>query len=188
MANDRLNFYYDPTRQGYDTTLLKTITGVPSVTGGAIRMTSAKFISYADIFKEDLTLNIKIPTAPTAGNSRSWGLEQINIGAKVIFNITGIVFSVKCIYNGVTTSIVIPWLAAWTNTAVNYTIKWNGFSADFLINGVRPGGATLLGNFTETFINNASVPKVPLSMMVDNATADNMDVFFMEDQNVQGYI
>lgn len=253
MANDRLNFYYDPIRQGYDSTLLKTITGTPTISGGAIRMNTAKFIGYADILKEDLTLNVKIPAAPTAADSRQWGLQQINIGAKAVFNITDTVFSCICVYNGVTTTIVVPWLAAWTNTAVSYTIKWNAFSADFLINGVRPAGAyrttsgnttanasttitgsgtsfltqikvgdlialssastvyatvtaiasntsltvaTALGDgtsqtigvFTETFINDISVPKVPLSMMVENANADNVDVFYMEDLSVQGYI
>jgi len=188
MLNNTLNFYYDPTRQGYDTTLLKTLGGTPSINGGALRMNHASFIAYADVFKEDLTLNIKIPAAPTAGDSRRWGNAQLNNGALTVFDITGTVFSCICSYQGVTKAIEIPWNPLWTATAVDYTIKWNGSSSDFLINGVRPNGAHIGAVLTETFINDDSVPKVAMSTYVNNVNSDNMEIFYMEDQNIQGYI
>lgn len=323
MANERLNFYYDPVRQGYDTTMLKTLSGTPSISGGAIRLNNAAFISYADIFKEDLTLRINIPTAPEASvtyntlaggsfvtgdiitdtntavvigtvisdngsvmildvaegtltpgdaidntasggsvtavivssvmDSRTWGLQQLAGGFYAVFNIHGSTFRCSCAYANTQTFVEIPWDPAWTGANVDWTIKWNGFSADFLVNGIRPDGAKrvidgttaasasttitgsssaflsqvkvgdliylssaptayatvtaitsdtsltvdgLLGNgsiqtmrvFSESFINDASVPKSPLSFFVANRVADNMDIFVMEDQNVQGYI
>ena len=188
MANQYLDFYYDCTRQGYDTTLLKTLGGTPTGTGGVITLNAASFIAYADVFKEDLTINLTIPTAPTARDDRKWGNAQLNNGAYAIFAIEGTVFKCLCEYQGVLTEIVIPWNAAWTNVPVDFTIKWNGSSADFLINGVRPNGANIGGVLTETFINDASVPKVAMSTYVDNANADNMLVHYMEDQHIQGYI
>lgn len=258
MANNRLNFYYDPTRQGYDATMLKTISGTPSISGGAIVLSAASFISYADIFKEDLTLNITIPSAPegsltyntlvggnfapgdiitdtntavvigtvisdngstmildtvrgtltvadainnsasggivtavyasSVSNNRTWGLTQPNKQDFVVFHIENNDFVCACMVNGNGTMINIPWNSAWTGVPVDWTIKWTGFSAEFLVNGVRPNGATLAGNYTETFINDESVPKTPLSFMVDNQNTDNLTVQYMEDQNVQGYI
>ena len=41
MANERINFYYDPKRQGYDTTLLKTLGGIPSSVGDVITLNKA---------------------------------------------------------------------------------------------------------------------------------------------------
>lgn len=226
--------------------------GDPSVSGGAIRINANTFIGNASIFKEDLTLNLTIPAAPTASDNRTWGLQQSVNGAKAVFNITDTIFSCKTTYLGVTTTINIPWLSSYTNTATNYTVKWNGFSADFLINGVRPEGANLvlsgtttvnasktitgsgttfkkyvrvgdkvsvssssttyatvlsvdsdtsitvdtaigdgtsqtLNILTETFVNDTSVPKVAMSTYINNTNADNVDLNYREDQNIQGY-
>lgn len=234
--NDRLSYYGDP-----------------AVSGGNIRINANTFIGSADNFKEDLTLNLTVPFLPTSGDVRTWGLQQIATSSKAIFNITDTTFSCKCVYKGVTTTINIPWQSAWTATAVDYTIKWNGFSADFLINGIRPKGALLqtsgtttvsasttitgsgtsfltqfhvgdvisvssasttyatvvsiasatsmvvdtaigdgtsqtIGILTETFINDATVPKVAMSTYINNGNSDNLDLNYREDQNVQGYL
>ena len=188
MSNDRINFYYDPTRQGYDTTLFKTLGGTPTGTGGVITVNDASFIGYADVFKEDLTINVTIPAVPTIGDDRKWGLAQLNEGSLAIFAIEGAVFKCLCSFQGNLTEIEIPWNSSWTAVPVDFTIKWNGFSADFLINGVRPDGANIGGTLTETFINDISVPKVPMSTYVNNANSDNMTIQYVEDQNVQDYI
>ena len=188
MANERINFYYDPKRQGYDTTLLKTLGGIPSSVGDVITLNKASFIAYADVFKEDLTLNVTIPAVPTAGDDRKWGLAQLNEGSLAIFAIEGAVFKCICSFKGVTTEIEIPWDPAWTATPVDFTIKWTGFSAEFLINGVQPDGANIGGTLTRTFINDVSVSKSAMSTYVDNENTDDMVISYMEDKNVQDYI
>jgi len=150
MLNSRLSFYYDPTRQGYDTTLLKTLSGTPTGTGGVITVNTASFIGYADIFKEDLTLNIVVPAVPTMGDMRIWGLEQLNNKMGAVFTIRDTIFSCICSFEGVTTQITIPWDPSWTANGMDYTIKWTGFSADFFINGVRPSGAQRITDGTTT--------------------------------------
>lgn len=126
-------------------------------------------------------------TAITLNSNSRWGLEQTNLGAKAIFDITNDVFSVITSYKGSTTTIVVPWLDEWTDTPTDFTIKWTGFSVEFLVNGIQPVGATLLGADTRTFINDASVPKVAMSAMVENLNLDNLDVLYIENKNIQGF-
>lgn len=180
MANDRISFNYDPSRQGYDTTLFKTVSGSPTATGSAIRLNAAEIIGYGDIYKSDVTFTLNIPAVPTAGDDRVFGLKQINNGSSALFVIADDVFSCTCIDtsgSGSTTSTVVPWVSGWEATNTEYQIKWTGFSCQFLVNGLQVA-----------FINDTSIPKVSLSMSVENGNADNMDITSIQVQNTQGYI
>lgn len=192
MANDRMNFYYDPARQGYDTTLLKTIEGTPEINGGNIELNEAKFIGYADIFKGELHFDIVVPTVPTTGDYRQFGFEQLNEGASAVFVFDGEDFYVATSFQGEVTMIPVEWNPAWTNTATRFTVKWTGFSAEFLINGVQQFNASTVPSAVEampmTFINDVTVPKIPMSVSVSNETADNLLVISYQTMNVQGYI
>jgi len=168
-TNSRVKYSYDPTRQGYDTTVFKTVTGTPTTSGGAIRLNTAKIIGYGDLYRADQTLTVKVPTAPTSGDSRTFGFYQINDTASAVFKITGAVFSCECTFNGVTKNEVVTWQSGWTNTYTDFRIVFSGFSADFYVNGYRVA-----------FINDSSVPKVSLSTYVDNANSDNVDVLSIE--------
>lgn len=177
ISNQRISYNYDPTRQGYDTTLFKTVSGTPTISGGAIRLNAAKIIGYADLFKATQTLNLKVPAAPTAGDVRVFGFYQINAAATAVFKITDAVFSCECTYAGVTKNEVVTWQSAWTNTYTNFKIVWEGFAAGFYVNDYRVA-----------FINDASVPKVSLSTYAYNANSDNMDILYIEMQDAQNYI
>lgn len=176
ITNSRVKFYYDPTRQGYDTNLFKTVSGSPSVSGGAIRLNTAKIIGYADLYRADQTIKVKVPTAPTSGDVRSFGFFQINANAYAVFNITDDVFSCECSFGGVSKVETVTWQSAWTNTFTDFRIVFNGFSAEFYVNNVRVA-----------FINDASVPKVALSTYAYNGNADNMDINYIEVE-AQNYI
>jgi len=301
--NDRANFYYDPARQGYDTTLWKTITGAPVSTGTALRFNVAKAIGYGDLFKVETSMKVTVPVTPvaylTGGNGasvwgvawtavtdgsfaitingtarsisaldfsattnedgiaaviqagirtatgaletvvwstdhfiittvsnalsaitvtsatgagtdisgagatafmdsdvghgvvtaaagdREFGLEQITQAAKITFKIASGALSCVSMYEGLTSTTVIPWNSAWTATGTVFTIKWTGFSAEFLINGVRQ----LMLRDTEVLsVPTVKIPKVALSQMIRNTTADNMDVAYIQTSNVQGYL
>jgi hypothetical protein len=178
MANDRINFYYDPIRQGLDTTLWKVLSGTPSAGATAITVNAASMIGYADIFKGEITMKLTIPVAPTAGDTRIWGLRQMAANCGLTFEIDGETFS--CVadnIDGVSEEVEVTWNTAWTNQEVDWTIKWTGFSAEFLVNGVQIA-----------FINAAGVPKVPLSIYLRNDNADDMDLAYIEAINVQGYV
>jgi hypothetical protein len=185
MANDSINFYYDPTRQGLDTTLWKILSGTPSYAGGKITLNAAEMIGYADILKGEITLSVTIPTAPTA-DLRKWGLFQKANGAGVWFDILADVFSCNVKnQNGTTESAIVEWQTAWTAKA-EWTIKWTGFSAEFLVNGVQI--AFLNGDTLTEKYSTSSVPTTPLSIYLRNDNSDNMDLSYVEALNVQGYV
>lgn len=305
MSNERISFYYDPARQGYDTSLWASITGTPTSTGTALRFNAAKAIGYADLFKAETTMAVIVPVTPVAyltgdtgataliatwnavldgefaitingdahdiigldfsgaadmdavaaiiqaairvatgrletcvwstdhfiittvssttsaitetsavaggagtdisgaggtdfmdadaGNGvvtaatgdREWGFEQITLGDKITFKINSGALSCESVSRGTTSSTVIPWNPAWTATQTIFTIKWTGFSAQFLINGVEQ---LFLTDIDTLSIPTVTIPKVALSQMIRNSTADNMDVSYIETQNVQNYI
>lgn len=303
MANERINFYYDPAREGYDTTLWKTVSGTPTVASSKIRLNAAKIIGYADIFKGEVTYKLNIPTVPmaflTGGNSatsvvatwnavtdgnfaitvdgvavevtgldfsgvgvttmanvasiiqtglrvatsdttttcvwstnhfiitsvsaitvtsaiavpsgtdisgaggtafmdsdvghgtvtnasaREFGLQQMNCLEKLTFKIASGVLTAESLYDGTTSSTTIAWDSSWTATDTSFTVKWTGFSAEFLINGVRK---VFLTDAEVLNIPSVKIPKKALSQVVHNTSSDNLDITFIEVNNVQGYI
>lgn len=178
MANNRINFYYDPQRQGYDTTLWKTLSGVPAMSGNNINFNAASAIGYADIFKANLILRLTIPTVPTVGDDRRFGFAQLNLGAHLGFRFNGTTFQVEAIDGkGNTETQDITWDASWTATPVTFEIDWTGFSATFKINGERMA-----------FFNGVSIPKDALSEYISNVNADNLTFHYLEVETVQYYI
>ena len=185
MSNDRINFYYDPSREGYDTALWKTMTGVPAVVGANIQLASASILNYADIYKGNVTFSLLVPAAPTAGDVRFWGFYQPNLDAYIGFDITNDVFSVQASNgNGSTTTVVCDWQPSWTNTEHEYQIQWSASGAVFLVDGVVVVGPSN----AEGKINGDSIPTVALSTYISNENADNMLFTYMEAKDIQSYI
>ncbi len=178
MSNDRINFYYDAQRQGYDTTQWRTLSGVVTATGNGIRVNSAECIHYGDIYKGRLVMNLTIPVAPTAGHSRRFGFAQKALGAYVGFRINGTVFQAETIDgDGNTETETITWDSSWTNTTVRYEVIWNGFSATFKINGAR-----------YSFLNSSAVVKHAMSIYFLNSVSDSLEVSYVQAKDMQGYL
>lgn len=187
MANDTVNFYYDPTRQGLDTTLWKILGGTPTYATGIISINAASMIGYADIFKGDISVGLTIPAAPTAGDIRKWGLIQVGNVSGITFDITDNVFTCNVLNsNGTSETAVVVWQAAWTAHQVDWKIKWTGFSAEFFANGVSI--AFLNGDTLTPRYVTKSVPSEPLSIFFRNDDADNMDLAYVEAMTVRGYV
>lgn len=169
------NFYYDPVKQGYETTTFKTLGGVPAINGSILRLTSASTVHLADLYKCDMTIEMIVPVAPTAGHSRFFGFSNLALGSSLGFDITGLVFSaVATDNNGNTTSVVIPFVADWAAVKTSYTIQWRGPQAIFLVNGQRVAKLTDL-----------AVPKNAMSLYLSNQVADNMDVSGIDFKNIE---
>jgi len=177
MSNERINFYYDPTRQGYDTQLWKTVTGTPTVVSDVIRFNQAESVGYGDIFKGNIKMSVIVPVEPTTADVRSFGFKQIANNSYALFKIVDDVFSCECSFGGNTTNIVLTWNSDWTNTATDFEIVWTGFSAQFLINGVQVA-----------FISDESIPHEAMSLSISNSNDDSMDLAYIEVTNVQNYI
>lgn len=167
MTNERTNLYYDPKRDGYDTTIWKTVSWIPTLSSDMIRLNNSSIIWYDSIQSGDLVMALTIPAVPTAWDSRLFGFSQLTNGEFIGFNITDDVFKAQIIDSaGVSTlSSAIIWNAAWTAAVVNFRIKMVGFSATFYINDVQVAN-----------ISSPSGIKYPLSMSISNSNSDNLDI------------
>lgn len=181
MANQFINFYYDPQRQGYDTTLWKTIAGTPSISSNKLRLNAATIIHYGDILRGEFVFNVTIPAVPTSGDSRQIGLAQLNKGSYAYFDVTGAVFSAKVSTGTSSTSTAITWQAAWTNVATKYTIRWEGGLIKFFVGGALQ--ATMSNTGTTTYLTGD-----PMSLYVSNSNSDNMDITDINAKQIQSYV
>lgn len=182
------NFVYDPKRQGYDTNLFKTLVGTPSVSSDKVVLNAAEIIGYADMVWCDLTMRLIIPAVPTAGDSRKFGLASASLGAILAFEINDNVFTISAADGkGNTKSSVITFDPALAAASADFTIRWRGSYADFLINGnpvLTPGdkeGSTYR-------ISDIAVPNGPLSMYFLNGNSDDLKIVNIEGENIQSFI
>jgi hypothetical protein len=188
----RKNFVYDPKRQGYDTNLWKTLTGVPSINASKLRLNSAEIIHYADLYGCDLMMRIILPAGPQQGDSRQFGLASVGLGAFLVFDITDDVFTIQALDGfGNTKSTIVSFDPNWLNDAIDFEIRWRGTYGDFLVNGVHviditdPADKKYAGNYR---LNDIAVSKGPLSIYFNNDNADNMDIETINAKNIQTFL
>jgi len=174
MTNERVNLYYDPSRNGYDTTIWKTVDWTPTLSTNKIDINGASMIGYDDFMSGDLIMSINIPAVPTTWDSRFFGFWQINNGSCVGFDITDDVFKAKIVDSNWVSilSDEITWNSDWTAANTNFGVNWTWFSADFYINDIKV--AT---------IANVAWLKYPLSMYFKNSNTDVMSVFGIQVKN-----
>lgn len=170
------NFVYDPQRQGYDSTLWKTLSGTPSISSSSIQLNNASILHYADTFRGYFSFKTTVPVAPVAGQDKKIGLISLANDIYAYFQITGAVL--QCVVKdeaGTSVTIPVAWDAAWTNTAKDFDIDWTGNNVKFKIGGVQVA-------YTEI------CPKSPMSMYIVNATADNMLIGYAEGRAIESYL
>lgn len=176
MSRNFYNFYYDPYRQGYDSTIWRTLWGAPEVVNNQLVLNTATAIHFADILRGEYTFNVNIPAAPSAGHSRSFGLYHPGRGAYIFFDVSGTTFSIKTSDGTISTSTTITWQSDWTATNIKYVIRWEPGTAKFFINGSRV--ATITDN---------SVPNSPLSLYASNNTWDSLLLNYIDCTGLQSY-
>lgn len=180
------NFVYDPKRQGYDTTLWKSLTGVPAIAADKIVLNAGSTLSYSDLMQCDLKVTIEIPLAPAAFDSRSFGFANVSKGAYLMFNINGVDFTGYANDGeGHTKILVFSFDPTWAGTAVTFGIKWRAGYADFSANGVNLISTEDTGTYR---MSNIAVPSEPMGIYFSNANADNMKIGMIEAKNIQGFI
>lgn len=177
MNDTRTSFYYDPARQGYDTSIWHTLNGNPAVSGDKLLLNGAATIHYGDCVRGEFLMRMIIPTAPAAGNGRSWGLRSINLGAYIYFNIGASTFSAETSDgNGNNDSVVLTWNTAWNNVPVDFRIRWEAGTAKFFINNTQVAACT-----------DISITGQPLSLFLSNETSDNMYLSTVTARGIQFY-
>ena len=177
MANQYYNFYYDPVRQGYDTSTWRTLYGDIAIGGGRLRLTDAAIIHYADILRGDASFSIRIG-APVAGADRKFGFLQYNKNAYAYFKILGTAFTAETSNGTDTTSETITWQTAWTNTNTEFRIKWEGGRAEFYVGGIKQATTA-----------DVSISGTPMSLYAHCTTKDDpLAINYIDVQTIQSYL
>lgn len=166
----RKSFYYDPIRQGYDTNSWRTITGAPAISGSRLSLDNAAgigaaIIHYVDFVKGEIVFDINIPTVPTAGTSREFGVSSPNTSAYILFSLGESLTCKTSDGTTATTSSEITWESAWTSANVSFKIRWEPGGAKFFINNVQVYA-----------VSDASVPYGPLSLYLTDDAESSMTV------------
>lgn len=133
-----INFYYDPQRQGYDTTLWKTVTGTPTVSSNKLRLTQAAIAHYGDCLRGETMMRLNIPEVPTADDVRTFGFASLNGNSGVTFDIIDTYFVATAYKNGAQMrSLPLVFAAGWEDTDTDFKIMWEAGLARFFVNGVE---------------------------------------------------
>ena len=175
---DRISFYYDPQRQGYDTTLWRTFYGSPVVSGGALVFNVAAAYHFGDCRRGDFVFGVTVPSAPAAGHFRQWGVYSYSLGAYLLFDITNDVFSVKTSDGlGNTNSTAVTWQSAWSATETEFRVKWEAGRAVFYVGGVE-----------QAVISDDSITGRSMSLYIANTTEDGLKFHYIDASAIQSYI
>lgn len=185
IVNQNENFCYDPQISGFDANFFKTVTGSdPTVSSSKLRFTSNEVSSYSFYRYLDIEFILNMPTAPTAGDDRSWGLKVPSLGnrGRVEFNINGAVFSALAYDDAGNEEInqAITWDGDWTTTDTRFGIRITPLGIKFLIDGVVFVRGETRGNEA-----NPDISSIPGSIHIDNGNADNMDMTCLIVKNAQ---
>lgn len=158
---------YLPSLEGYiNGDVFKTVSGTPTVSSGSVVLNAA-VITSLQVFREVcLTMQLTIPTAPTTGDTRVFGLGFPGTATyRIAFEITDTTFR-AAYYDKTGTlvdSYIITWSSAWTNTSALFQIRTTNRQIFFLIN------ETVVARFNEV-----GVVKVGLHVNISNSNSDNL--------------
>lgn len=192
---NNVNLTYTPYISGYDTNYFATTSGsAPTISSGKLRFTSGG--SHTKTFERylDVEFLLTIPTAPTSGHDRTWGLSNPNLGnrGRMEFVIHNTTFSVVCYaYDGTLIgSQAITWVAGWSATETSYRIIWRPSGVRFLIGTVTAGVTSwtcvarfaIGGSFTTP---NTKPSYMGMPLHIFNDEADNMDLGAIIQNDIQ---
>ena len=169
------NFYYDPQREGFDTSYWRTINGEPTVGANQLRLSLASIVHYGDLWRGDVTLNLNVPV-PASGARKSFGLKQLNKGAYLVFDITDTTFSAKSSDGTTSTSVTITWQSAWSSASTDFRIKWEAGLATFFVGGIW-----------QAAISDVSISGDPMSIYLNNGNVDVITLKYIEAKGIQTF-
>lgn len=169
----RDSLIYDFIIKGYSTTDFKATTGTPAASGNNLRLTSAAVASYILYQYGQFEFSINVPTTPSAGEAKHWGLRAPatdNVGA-IYFEIAGAVFRVVTKDSlGNTETTTVTW-TSYENKQTLFKIFWENGLVHFSIDGTRVA-------------THKTVPTFALPIRMVNGDADNTDVAYISFKEV----
>lgn len=152
-------YVYDALVKGFDSSFWATVAGSPSFVSPSVLINAATIATYVQPNLGIFTFNLKIPTIPTSGDVRSWGIKNPSTDDEILFVIEddALIARVTGQTDVVLDSDII------STDAQDFQITWNPESIGFSIDGV--GVAAF-----ETILN------VPMSVYIDNQNADDIEM------------
>lgn len=178
QAIPRAGFHYDVITRGLDASFWKTIAATVSLATNKIRLASGGEITSYTQFKYGIfTFALNVPTTPSAGEAKKWGLllpGAPTLGA-AYFEIAGATF--KCVTyddGGTVQSTTVTWSGEGAETL--FKIEWD---EDYVIFSVA--GTVVASHQTR-------VPKNPLPLYLDNSDADNTDLGYISIKETASYV
>lgn len=173
----RDSFIYDFIIKGYSTVDFKATTGTPAASGNYLRLNAAAVASYILYQYGQFEFSINVPTTPSAGEAKHWGLRAPatdNVGA-AYFEISGAVFTAVTKDSfGNTQTTTLTW-SAYENKQTLFKIVWENGLVHFFIDGVRVATHT-------------KAPSFALPVRMVNVDADNTDVAYISFKEVGSII
>jgi len=173
MARNQLlnSLSFDPALYGIDDSFWKVVSGTPAIAGSNIRISAAELKAYRTFRFGGYRMTVNVPTAPTGGDAREWGLENAALGETARFEIAGTVFKAVTIdKDGNSTSTTIVWDATWHTADVLYEIVWRENYVQFLV----------AGDVKATHERADNRPIFPMNLYIHNTNADNFDIVGIE--------
>lgn len=175
---DRL--VYDPVVKGYDSSFFATTTGTPSTNGGNLRFNAAGCASYSQYVYGDFIFAVNVPTTPSSGEAKIWGLE--NPAAKhgaCYFEITGATFrAVSYDDSGTAETTNITWNSrgeTWEAGMAFFRILWTKQYVRFYVGDSYANIAD-----DEYYVEHKTrVGSLPVALRILNSDADNTDVDYI---------
>jgi hypothetical protein len=157
---------------GYSELFFQTITGAPSVVSGAVRFNEASAQTSGEYLYGTFETDLVIPTVPTVGDNRYWGLTAVINGTTHLatFNIADDVFTTNTCGASPTDmeSTTVAWVSGWEAAQTKFAIKWYKEKVEFWVGGLK------VATHTEFIPETRALP-----FRFTNGNADNMDLVSM---------
>ena len=82
LVDEQYHFFYDPSIYKYSSTFFYAISGTPSTYNGKMRFSAAKVNTLGMHMFGTFEFKVTLPSAPTAGQSKIWGLYSRALGTR----------------------------------------------------------------------------------------------------------
>ena len=152
-------YVYDALVKGFDNSFWATVSGSPSFSSPSVLVNNAAIATYVQPNLGIFNFNLKIPTVPTSGDVRSWGVKNPSTSDEILFVIEDDAFIARVSGQD---DIVLD-SALVSTDAQDFQITWNPESIGFSVDGV--GVAAFEALVT-----------VPMSVYIENQNADDIEM------------
>ncbi len=161
----RDGYIYDVVIKQLDSTFWKTTAGSPSIASNKLRVSAAAIASYLLHKFGDYEFAITVPTTPSSGEAKHWGLRspaEDDIGG-AYFEIAGAVFTAVTLDDGGNKQTTTLTWSSYQAAETKFRIIWDADRVIFMIDG------TIVATHT------TRVPSNALPLRLVNVDADNTD-------------